>query len=132
MQENNYTNTSNSWKIKLRSKNMYNSYRFKLKKFELFLADSKLSASHKGHSVSMENMTILYISDLLRKIYIGNLNSAQLSDSRVYITISDGKDMNIILIDVIIKTVFTSVNNVINYFDIVPCTCYTYYVVYFS
>lgn len=29
--------------------------------------------------------------------------------------------MNIILIDVIIKTIFISVNNVINYFDIVSC-----------
>lgn len=40
--------------------------------------------------------------------------------------------MNIILIDVIIKTIFTFVNNVINYFKIVSCVCYIYHVVYFS
>lgn len=39
--------------------------------------------------------------------------------------------MDIILIIVIIKTIFTSVNNVINYFDIVSCICYMYHVVYF-
>lgn len=31
---------------------MYNSYRFKLKKFELSIADFKLSASHEGRSAS--------------------------------------------------------------------------------
>lgn len=40
--------------------------------------------------------------------------------------------MDIILIDVIIKTIFTFVNNVINYFDIVSCIYYLYYIVYFS
>lgn len=36
-------------------------------------------------TIVLENMTILYIIDLLRRIYIGNLNSVQLSDSTEYI-----------------------------------------------
>lgn len=66
-------------------------------------------------------------------MYTGNLNRAQLSDSTEYILrYWTEKDMDIILIDVIIKTIFTFVNNVINYFDIVSCICYVYCVVYFS
>lgn len=64
---------------------MYNYYRFKLKELKLSIANFKLSASLEGRNASVENMTILYISDLLCRIYIGNLNRAQLSDSTEYI-----------------------------------------------